>query len=100
MRPRERFPINGFGGHSLALVVLRNMELLVAKVDLEYHMRKKNLEVCQAALKIAGAGKAKNWKEIQEELVRRGYASAPQLVDGQKIRAILDLRYHESRNAH
>lgn len=60
-------------------------------------MRKKNLEVYQLALKMAGSGKARNWEAIQTKLVEQGYHKAPQLLDGQKIRTILDLRCAESR---
>lgn len=60
-------------------------------------MRKKNLEVYQLALKMAGSGKVRNWEAIQNKLVEQGYRKAPQLLDGQKIRAILDLRCAESR---
>ncbi len=60
-------------------------------------MRKKSLEVYQLALKMAGSGKVRNWEAIQHKLVEQGYRKAPQLLDGQKIRAILDLRCEESR---
>lgn len=58
-------------------------------------MRKKHLEVYRAALKIAGSGKARDWKGIQEELVNGGYPRAPEFLDSQKIRAILDMRCDE-----
>lgn len=60
-------------------------------------MRKKSLEVYQLALKMAGSGKVRNWEAIQTKLVEQGHRKAPQLLDGQKIRAILDLRCDESR---
>jgi hypothetical protein len=34
-------------------------------------MRKKNLEVYQAAVKLAGSGKTRDWKSIQEKLVEK-----------------------------
>jgi hypothetical protein len=60
-------------------------------------MRKKHLEVYRAALKIAGSGKARDWKGIQEKLVDGGYPRAPEFLDSQKIRAILDMRCEEVR---
>jgi hypothetical protein len=60
-------------------------------------MRKKHLEVYRAALKIAGSGKAHNWKGVQDKLVDGGYPRAPEFLDSQKIRAILDMRCEEVR---
>jgi hypothetical protein len=60
-------------------------------------MRKKHLEVYRAALKIAGSGKAQDWKGIQERLVDNGFHRAPEFLDSQKIRAILDMRCEEVR---
>ena len=55
------------------------------------NMRKKSLEVYQLALRMAGTGKFKNWKGIRDELVDKGYRRAPDLLDGEKIRTILDI---------
>jgi len=60
-------------------------------------MRKKSLEVYQLALRMAGSGKFKNWKGIRDGLVERGYRSAPELLDSNKIRAILDIHCVDSR---
>jgi hypothetical protein len=60
-------------------------------------MRKKHLEVYRAALKIAGSGKAHDWKGIQQKLVDDGYPRAPEFLDSPKIRAILDMRCDEVR---
>lgn len=60
-------------------------------------MRKKNLEVYQLALRMAGSGKFKNWKGIRDGLVERGYRRAPDLLDGDKVRAILDIHCAESQ---
>ena len=62
-------------------------------------MRKKNLEVYQLALRMAGSGKFKNWKGIRDGLVEKGYKRAPNLLDDDKVRAILDILCEESRKA-
>jgi adenylylsulfate kinase-like enzyme len=62
-------------------------------------MRKKSLEVYQLALKMAGSGKFKNWKGVRDELVEKGYPRAPDLLDGDKVRAILDIHCQQSRKA-
>ena len=62
-------------------------------------MRKKNLEVYQLALRMAGSGKFKGWKGIRDGLVAKGYSRAPDLLDGDKIRAILDIYCEESQKA-
>ena len=54
-------------------------------------MRKKNLEVFKLAVEIATSGKAKDWKDVQEKLVAKGYKHADDLLDGDKIRTMLDL---------
>lgn len=63
----------------------------------EGHMRKKKLEFYQAALKLAGSGSMSGWKNIQDELLKKGFRKAPDLLDSDKIRTILDLRCAESR---
>jgi hypothetical protein len=62
-------------------------------------MRKKNLEVYQLALKMAGSGKFKGWKGIRDGLVNKGYKRAPDLLDDSKIRTILDIHCEDSRRA-
>ena len=62
-------------------------------------MRKKNLEVYQLALRMAGSGKFKNWKGIRDGLVEKGYKRAPNLLDDDKVRAILDVHCEESQKA-
>ena len=62
-------------------------------------MRKKSLEVYQLALRMAGTGKFKNWKGIRDELVDKGYQRAPDLLDGEKIRTILDIHCTDSRQS-
>ncbi len=54
-------------------------------------MRKKNLEIFQTAVDMAASGKFKNWKQIQDDLVEKGFRRAPDLLDGDKIRALLDM---------
>jgi hypothetical protein len=60
-------------------------------------MRKKNLEVYQLALRMAGSGEFKNWKSVRDGLVKKGYRQAPDLLDGDKVRAILDIHCADSR---
>ena len=55
-------------------------------------MRKKDQEIFRRAVELAGSGKCKDWHDVQERLVERGYSRAPDLLDGEKIRAILDLQ--------
>jgi hypothetical protein len=62
-------------------------------------MRKKSLEVYQLALRMAGSGKFKNWKSIRDGLVERGYRRAPELLDSNKIRAILDIHCVDSQKS-
>jgi len=62
-------------------------------------MRKKTLEVYQLALKMAGSGKFKGWKGIRDGLLDKGYKRAPDLLEDDKVRAILDIHCEESRKA-
>lgn len=62
-------------------------------------MRKKNVEVYELALKMAGSGEFKSWKGIRDGLVEKGYRRAPELLDGDKIRMILDLHCAGSQKA-
>ena len=55
-------------------------------------MRKKDQEIFPRAVELAGSGKCKDWYDVQEKLVEKGYRRAPDLLDGEKIRAILDLQ--------
>ncbi|NVN85233.1 MAG: hypothetical protein HXX15_04000 [Rhodopseudomonas sp.] len=61
-------------------------------------MRKKNLEIFEHAVKLAGSGKYENWKDIQKELVRKGYGKAPDLLGGDKIRNVLDFQCAHARD--
>jgi hypothetical protein len=62
-------------------------------------MRRKSLEVYQAAVKLAGSGKERDWKSIQDRLVERGYRRAPDLLESEKIRAILNICCEQSRKS-
>jgi hypothetical protein len=55
-------------------------------------MRNKDQEIFRRAVELAGSGECKNWHDVQERLVAKGYRRAPDLLDGEKIRAILDWR--------
>jgi hypothetical protein len=52
--------------------------------------RERMLEIYTEAVKLADSGKYKGWKKIQSELVKSGHKRAPELLDGKKIRMILD----------
>lgn len=60
-------------------------------------MRNRNLEVYQLALRMAGSGKFKSWKGIRDGLVAKGYKRAPDLLEDDKIRTILDIHCEDSR---
>ena len=60
-------------------------------------MRRKNLEVFQAAVRLASSGKERDWKSIEERLVEKGYRRAPDLLDSEKIRVMLDISCKQSR---
>jgi hypothetical protein len=60
-------------------------------------MRKRNLEVYRAAVTLAGSGTVSGWKNIEDALLKQGYRRAPQLLDSQKIRAVLDFCCEVSR---
>jgi hypothetical protein len=53
-------------------------------------MKKQNVEVFRQAVAMAASGYHDDWKSIQLKLVDKGFRKAPDLLDGQKIRAILD----------
>ncbi len=61
-------------------------------------MRKKDQEIFRRAIELAGSGKCKDWYDVQERLVEKGYRRAPDLLDGEKIRAILDLQCGTGRS--
>jgi hypothetical protein len=50
----------------------------------------KRQEIFEEAVKLAQSGKMKDWKGVQDRLVEKGYKRAPELLDGGKIRAVLD----------
>ena len=54
-------------------------------------MRKRNLEVYEAAVRLAASGKMRGWESIQERLVEKGYRRVPDLLQGDKIRTVLDI---------
>lgn len=62
-------------------------------------MRRKNLEVYQAAVKLAGSGQERDWKSIQAKLVESGYRRAPELLDSEKIRTMLNIFCEQSRKS-
>lgn len=53
-------------------------------------MKKQDVEVFRQAVEMAASGDFEDWKSIQSGLVAKGYRRAPVLLDGAKIRAILD----------
>jgi hypothetical protein len=52
--------------------------------------REEKLEVLKEAVKLSDSGRHKGWKKIQSQLVKSGHKRAPKLLDGNKIRMILD----------
>lgn len=61
-------------------------------------VKKKNLEIFKAAVDLASSGKFKNWKAVEEALVDKGVKRAPDLLDGDRIRAMIDLMCERSLN--
>jgi hypothetical protein len=55
--------------------------------------------VYQVAVKLAGSGKERDWMSIQERLVERGYRRAPDLLESEKIKAILNICCEQSRKS-
>jgi hypothetical protein len=54
-------------------------------------MRKRNLEIYKAAVKLAASGKMRGWENIEEKLVEKGYRHVPDLLQSDKIRTVLDI---------
>jgi hypothetical protein len=61
-------------------------------------MRKKDEKVFRLAVELAGSGKYRSWKDIQEKLVERDYRRAPELLDSKRIREILDFQCDQGRD--
>jgi hypothetical protein len=55
------------------------------------------LEVFEAAVAFASSGKGKDWKDVRDELLARGYKRAEELLDDDRIRALLDMVCGRSR---
>jgi len=55
-------------------------------------MRRRNEEVFRRALELAQSGTCKGWQDVQNQLMTLGYRRAPELLDGDKLRAIVDSR--------
>ena len=55
-------------------------------------MRERGPEIFRRAVEPAGSGKCKDWYDVRERLVEKGYRRAPDLLDGEKIRTILDFQ--------
>jgi hypothetical protein len=62
-------------------------------------MKKQDVEVFRQAVALAASGDFSDWKSIQATLVEKGFRKAPDLLDGQKIRAILDAQCAMSQPA-
>jgi hypothetical protein len=60
--------------------------------------KEEKLEVFKEAVKLANSGKYKGWKQIQTRLVKSGHKRAPELLDGNKIRMILDAQCKLARS--
>lgn len=66
---------------------------------MEVVVKPKKREVYELAVRLAQSGEMRNWRGIQERLVEKGYKRAPNLLDGDKIRAVLDICCDSSRVA-
>jgi hypothetical protein len=64
----------------------------------DHPMRKKDQEIFRRAVELAGSGKCKDWYDVLERLVEKGYRRAPDLLDGEKIRTILDFQCGKGRS--
>ena len=60
-------------------------------------MDKRNLEVFKQAVALADSGECRDWKEIEHRLVQEGHRRAPDLLDADKIRAVLDIQCQRAR---
>ena len=52
--------------------------------------KEEKLEIFKEAVKLAGSGEYTGWKKIQSRLVKTGHKRAAELLDGNKIRMVLD----------
>lgn len=55
------------------------------------------IRLLKDAVNLADSGKYKGWKKIQSRLVKSGHKRAPELLDGNKIRRILDAQCRSAR---
>jgi hypothetical protein len=53
-------------------------------------MKKHDVEVFRQAVALAVTGDHPDWKSVQAKLLEKGFRRAPDLLDGNKIRAIID----------
>lgn len=53
-------------------------------------MKKRNLEIFQKAVELAQSGQYRDWKGVEKALVELGHHRAPDLLDGEKVRTILN----------
>jgi hypothetical protein len=60
-------------------------------------MDKRNLEVFKQAVALAGSGEFRDWREIQHQLIQNGFHRASDLLDGDKIRAVLNIQCERAR---
>jgi hypothetical protein len=62
-------------------------------------MKRRSLEVYQKAVAMAQSGDFRNWKEIEKVLTKDGFKYADDLLDGEKIRAVLDILWERAKAA-
>ncbi len=55
-------------------------------------MRRRHEEVFRRALELAESGTCGSWLDVQDQLTALGYRRAPDLLDADKLRAIVDSR--------
>lgn len=63
----------------------------------ELDMKKHDVEVFRQAVALAATGDHPDWKSVQAKLVEKGFRRAPDLLDGHKIRAIIDAQCNIGR---
>lgn len=76
---------------------------MLLEADRQQHnsggMKKRSLEVYQKAVAMAQSGAFHDWKDIEKSLSKDGFKYASDLLDGEKIRAVLDILCQRARKA-
>ena len=59
--------------------------------------KKQDVEIYRQAVALAASGEFSDWRDIESNLVEKGFNRAPDLLDAATIRAILDARCQSTR---